>query len=200
MSGWSERDPARPRVETDARRLRLRRLRTDELTPEEVAAIRSLMAAAFGTDPEERFTDDDWHHAVNGMHFVLDLDGEIRAHASVVERELRVGGRPIRTGYVEAVATAPEDQGTGLGTAVMREVGAYLDEHFDLGALGTGSHRFYERLGWRTWRGPSSVGTAAGEQPTPDEDGYIMVLATRSSPRLDLDLPISCEWRPGDVW
>lgn len=179
----------------------MRRLRTDELAPDEMTAIRALMVDAFGTDPEERFTEDDWRHSVGGMHFVLDVDGEIRSHASVVERELHVAGRPILTGYVEAVATAPEHQGSGLGTQVMREVNRYIAERFELGALGTGSHRFYERLGWQPWRGPSSVRLPDGtEQRTRDEDGYIMVLRTPISPPLDLDLPISCEWRPGDAW
>jgi aminoglycoside 2'-N-acetyltransferase I len=131
---------------------------------------------------------------------VLELDGKILAHASVVERELHVGGRPVQAGYVEAVATDPDHQGRSLGTRVMRDVMSYIQERFELGALGTGSHHFYERLGWLTWRGPSSVRTDDGTQRTPDEDGYILVLPTPSSPHLDLTAPISCEWRPGDVW
>jgi hypothetical protein len=39
-----------------------------------------------------------------------------------------------------------------------------------------------------------------GERPTLEEDGYIMFLRTALSPPLDADEPISCEWRPGDVW
>ena len=179
---------------------RLRRLRTDELGAPEVRAIRHLLESAFGPDDEDRFTEDDWQHAVGGLHFVLDVDGEIVAHASVVERMLHVGGRPLRTGYVEAVATAPDHQGAGFGTRVMREVGSYIQDHFELGALGTGSHRFYARLGWLTWTGLSSVRTASGERRTPDEDGSIMVLPATSSPVLDITAPISCEWRPGDVW
>ena len=54
--------------------------------------------------------------------------------------------------------------------------------------------------GWRTWAGPTSVRTAEGTQQTPDEDGYILVLETPSSPALDLAAGISCEWRSGDVW
>lgn len=179
---------------------RSRQLRTAELTAAETGAIRALLEAAFGSDEEERFTEDDWQHAVGGCHFVLDVAGEVVAHASVVERELHVGGVPLRTGYVEAVATAPAHQGAGFGTQVMRDVGAYIRERFELGALGTGSPRFYERLGWQTWRGPSSVRTASGLRRTPDEDGYILVLQTPASPPLDLTAPISCEWRPGDVW
>ena len=180
--------------------MRLRRLATDELTAAEVASIRKLLEEAFGSDEDERFTQEDWDHAVGGMHFVLEVQGEILAHASVVERELHVGERPVRTGYVEAVATAPEHQRQGLGTKVMQEVGDYIREHFELGALGTGSHGFYERLGWETWRGPSYVRTPTGTQRTADEDGYILVLRTSTSPALRSTDPISCEWRPGDVW
>lgn len=178
---------------------RVRRVTTDDLTPTEVSALRALLWAAFPPG-EEGFTEDDWEHALGGMHFLVDDDGGIAAHASVVERELHVAGRPVRTGYVEAVATTPGSQGRGLGSLVMRDVTAYVRDGYELGALGTGLHGFYERLGWETWRGPTSVRTDRGEQRTPDEDGYILVLRTPTSPELDLTAPISCEWRIGDVW
>lgn len=108
---------------------RLRRLATEALTTDETAAIRALMELAFGDDEEERFEDADWEHAIGGAYVVLDLDGEIVAHAAVVERELHVAGRPLRTGYVEAVATAPDRQGEGHGTRVMAEIGAIIAEH-----------------------------------------------------------------------
>ncbi len=158
------------------------------------------MDAAFGTDDEERFTDDDWDHAVGGVHFVLDVDGRIVTHAAVVERELHIGDRPVRTGYVEAVATRPDAQGAGHGSTVMTAVNEHIAGAFDLGGLGTGRHGFYERLGWVRWEGPSSVRTAEGLRATPDDDGFILVLPTPSSPPFDVGAPISCEWRPGDVW
>ena len=179
---------------------RLRRVPWDQLTPDEVAAIRALMGVAFGDDEEERFDDDDWAHTIGGVHVMLDVDGVIVAHASVVEREIHVAGRPLRTGYVEAVATDPAWQGRGLGTRVMTEVGEMVAAGCDLGVLGTGVHHFYERLGWRTWRGPAFVRTPEGDRRTPDEEGYIMVLATPSTPTLTWTDPISCDWRPGDVW
>ena len=179
---------------------RLRRLSTDDLTPSETSAIRALMIDAFGTDEEHGFADSDWDHAIGGVHFVLDVDRTIVAHAAVVEREIHVGDRPFRTGYVEAVATAPDRQGKGLGSLVMTDVGRYICDTFELGALGTGRHTFYERLGWQTWQGPTSVRTADGPQRTAEEDGYILVLSTPTTPSLDLAAPISCDWRSGDVW
>ena len=187
-------------TEVRPHRPRLRRVSTDDLAATEIATIRGLMLAAFGTDEEEGFDDDDWEHALGGIHFVLELDGDVIAHASVVERALRVDGRPLRTGYVEAVATAPKRQGAGFGSLVMADVTSYIQERFELGALGTGRHRFYERLGWQTWTGPSFVRTADGARRTPDDDGYILVLLTPSTPALDMAGPISCEWRHGDVW
>ena len=177
----------------------LRLIPTSELTAIEIEAIRTTLWAAFGDDPDVGFTEDDWVHALGGTHVVAEIDGRIVAHASVVPREIHVAGRPLATGYVEAVAVEPGRQRSGHGTAVMREAAAIV-AGYDLGALGTGEHHFYERLGWRTWRGPSSVRTPSGDRATPDDDGNIMVLATPTSPTLDLDAPISCEWRPGDAW
>ena len=79
------------------------------------------------------------------------------AHAAVVERVLEVGGRAVRAGYVEGVATTPTRQGEGLGSLVMQRVGQLLEAEFEVGALSTGRHAFYERLGWERWRGPTFV-------------------------------------------
>jgi aminoglycoside 2'-N-acetyltransferase I len=106
----------------------------------------------------------------------------------------------LRTGYVEAVATAPDRQGSGIGTNVMDEAGRIIRDGFELGALGTGAHRFYERMGWETWPGQAFVRTPHGPERTPDDEGFIMVLRTPSTPRLDMSAAITCEWRPGDVW
>ena len=181
-------------------RPRLRRLSTEALTPREIADIRAMLVTAFGPDADDAFGDDDWTHALGGVHFLLDIDGRIVSHAAVVERSLEVEGRSLRTGYVEAVATAPDRQDRGYGSQVMAAATAYIRETFELGALGTGRHHFYERLGWSTWRGPAYVRTLAGPLRTPEDEGYILVLATPSSPALDLAARITCEWRPGDVW
>ena len=178
----------------------LRQLPTNRLEPHEIAAIRELMWVAFAEDEHGGFTEEDWQHSIGGMHFVLDLNGKIVSHASVVVRDIHVDDRSFRTGYVEAVATAPALQGRGYGTLVMRAVNGYVAANFELGALGTGSHGFYERLGWKTMQGPSFVRTEDGPKRTPDEDGYILVLRTPTTGELVLTARISCEWRPGDVW
>jgi aminoglycoside 2'-N-acetyltransferase I len=180
--------------------MEIRRLTTPELGAAHADAIRALLTAAFAEDEHGGFSEDDWQHALGGLHFLVEMDGRIVGHASVVERVLTIGNRPVRTGYVEAVAIAPEQQRLGLGSQLMRAVDEHIDGGFELGALGTGSQPFYERLGWEVWRGPSHVRTSQGLEPTPGEDGYILVLRTRRSPSLRLTDPISCEWRPGDAW
>jgi aminoglycoside 2'-N-acetyltransferase I len=178
---------------------RLRRLSTEAVSPCELRLIRALMDTAFGTG-DEAFNDDDWAHGLGGQHFVLDLGGEIVSHASVIERTLEIGDRPFRTGYVEAVATAPEVQGQGHGSIVMEAATEHIRPAFELGALGTGRHAFYQRLGWQTWVGPAFVRAPGGQERTPDDEGYILVLRTPTSPAFELTEPISCDWRPGDVW
>jgi aminoglycoside 2'-N-acetyltransferase I len=107
----------------------------------------------------------------------------------------------VRAGYVEAVAADPRGGRRGLGSAVMREINAVIVAEYELGALSTGSHPFYERLGWVRWLGPTFVRAADGEVTrTEEDDDGLMVLPTPSLPSPDLEAPIICEWREGDVW
>jgi aminoglycoside 2'-N-acetyltransferase I len=179
----------------------IRRAWTRDLGASEIESIRALLWTAFPPG-DEGFTEHDWEHSLGGLHVLLETttDPRIVAHAAVVERELHVAGRPLKTGYVEAVATHPRHGGLGYGSAVMAEIGRSILEAYELGALGTGRHRFYERLGWQVWRGPTFVRLPDGDRRTPDEDGDILVLITPRTPPIDLTDPISCDWRPGDVW
>ena len=177
----------------------VRSLPTTDLRATDLLQLRDLLWAAFPPG-DEGFTEDDWQHGMGGRHILAERDGVIVSHAAVVERALHVGGVPLRTGYLEAVGTHPAFQRQGLGTAVIRAAGDHIRDTYQLGALGTGEHGFYERLGWETWRGRAYVRTADGTERTPDEEGYIMVLRTPTSPDLDLEASISCDWRPGDVW
>ena len=170
-------------------------VQSEALSHERLEEIRSLAEDAF----DDGFSDNDWHHTLGGWH-VLARDEALVAHAAVVERVLEVGGSAVRAGYVEGVATTPTRQGEGLGSLVMQRVRQLLEASFELGALSTGRHAFYERLGWERWRGPTFVRRGADIVRTADEDDGIMVLRYGSTSGLDLTLPISCETRPGDDW
>jgi aminoglycoside 2'-N-acetyltransferase I len=177
----------------------LRRASTAELRPDKLATLRRMMAAAWeGQDGE--FVDSDWEHGLGGVHVLVEDAGEILSHGSVVERSLEIDAVPVRTGYVEAVATWPRHQRHGYATLVMKEIGEIIRADYPLGALSTPVPDFYERLGWERWLGPTSVRTSRGVERTPDDDGGIMILRTPTTMPLDLRAEITCEWRSGDVW
>ena len=178
---------------------RLRTMSSDALTEAEIALIRTILWEAFG-DGDDAFAEDDWTHVLGGTHFVLDLDGEIVTHAAIVERQLWIRERPVRTGYIEAVATDPGHQGRGFGSVVMEAVTDHVRESFDLGALGTGRLSFYQRLGWEAWKGPAYVRDPGGLIRTRDDEGYILVLRTPMSPSFEGTEPLSCLSRVGEPW
>lgn len=99
---------------TDRRDPLIRLVRSDALHPHEVVALRELFDDAWNDDVEG-FTDQDWSHAVGGVHVIAEADGRVVAHASVVRRELHSAGHRLRTGYVEAVATRPSHRRRGIG-------------------------------------------------------------------------------------
>ena len=175
---------------------RLTIARTDDLEPGMLHQARSLMDAAF----EGEFSDDDWEHSLGGWHVMAWEGDRLLAHASLVSRRLYVADVPVHAGYVEALGTAPTSQGRGLGTSVMGPIATLIVEHFELGALSTGEHGFYERLGWERWRGPSYVRHPTATVRTPDEDDGIMVLLTPFTSGIDQSASIACEARPGDDW
>ena len=160
--------------------------------------LRDLWNRAFG----DRFTDEDAEHAYGGVHVIgRDDDGRLVAHASAVPRRIRFGDGPWRTvGYVEAVATDPDVQGTGVGAAAMRALHDEIATRWPVALLSTGRARgFYERLGWERWGGTSYTRKADGEVPD-DEHGGIMVLRLDRTVVPDLAVSVTCEDRPGDAW
>ncbi|WP_220451302.1 GNAT family N-acetyltransferase [Nocardioides dongkuii] len=166
--------------------------RTAELVPAQLDEVRAFLDDAFGD-----FSDDDWRHALGGRHALVHEDGVLVAHGSLVPRRLLAGGRSLRTGYVEAVAVRPDRRRRGHGGAVMAALEA-LAPAYDLLALSASDAGvpLYEARGWQCWRGPTSVLTPTGLVRTPEDDGSVYVLGGS----VDLDSPIGCDWRDGDVW
>lgn len=167
-----------------------------ELPDDLAAAVRNLLDRAFGGE----FTDDDWSHALGGLHAVLVDGDEVLAHAALVPRELRIDGTWRHCGYLEAVATDPEHRGRGLGSQVVEALGDVIRDRDHLGALSTDAHHFYERLGWEPWEGSTWVLDGGGLHRTADEDDGIMVLRTSRSTDLDAGGELACQARRGDAW
>ena len=171
-----------------------------ELSEPEERELQTLCERAWVAKGSE-FRPVAWQAARGGMHFVIAEAGAVVAHAAVVDRTLEWDGRPLRTGYVEAVATLPGRQGQGLGSAVMRAVTAFVDDRYELGALDTATPEFYERLGWVRWPGRTGVRRPEGIQLTPDEDGKVLLRLSGTSLDLRQDGLLVCDGeRPDEPW
>lgn len=171
-------------------------LRIGKLPDDLVGPTRALLDRAFGGE----FSEDDWDHAVGGVHAILVADGVVLAHASVVSRSIRVDGRWYEAGYLEAVACDPDRHGHGLGSQVVDAVTDIIRDRDELGVLATGAHGFYERLGWTRWEGTSWVLDGGGVHRTADDDDALMVLRTGETADLRVDGEIACLARAGDDW
>ena len=133
------------------------------------------------------------------IHVLGHINGQLVSHALWITRWLQCATlHPWRTAYVEAVATDERYRNKGYASAVMKKLAEEIND-YDIGGLSTGSCSLYARLGWQLWRGPLFIRTSNGMIPTPEEKG-VMVLALPNTPPLDLDTPLSAEWREGELW
>ena len=63
------------------------------------------------------FSDDDWDHALGGVHVLAEVDDALVGHAAVVPRRVWLDGEERACGYVEAVAVASRARRRGVGVA-----------------------------------------------------------------------------------
>lgn len=134
------------------------------------------------------------------VHVLGWLGDQLVSHALWVTRWLQVGDHPpLRTAYVEAVATDPSYRNRGYATQAMQRLAAEIQD-FELAALSPFSLAWYARLGWEQWQGQLFVRTAAGLLRTPEEEGNVMILRLPQTPPLNLTRPLSAEWREGELW
>jgi len=159
-------------------------------------AARTLLDAVFQGD----MSDQDWEHALGGVHALAWEGGELVGHASVIQRRLLHGGRALRTGYIEGVGVRADRRRRGIGAALMEPLERIVRGAYDLGALGASDEAaaFYTALGWEVWQGPAWALTPQGITRTEDEDGGIYVLPVARP--LDPAGELICDWRDGDPW
>ena len=89
-------------------------------------------------------------------------------------------------------------RGEGLGSEVMARVGEVVRAEFEIGALSTGVHHFYERLGWLGGRDPRSSGVVNGSSARPTRTTVLMVLSPTSTSTSPPRSPARNV--PGDDW
>jgi predicted acetyltransferase len=133
-----------------------------------------------------------------GEHLLGVRENLLVSHLMWVTRWLQPAGmHPLRTAYVELVATAPESQRQGYATQLLTTFPSLVRDH-DLAALSPAADRLYARLGWRYWRGPLAVRHEGRLVPAPEE--RVMVFHLPRTPVLDDTQTLSVDWRPGEAW
>lgn len=174
--------------------LRIERFRTPSLSASTYAAVITLCDAAF-----EEETGPYFGTIAPGEHLLAWEGRDLVSHLMWVPRWLQPAGRnPLRTAYVEMVATAVAARGRGHATRLLEMMTPLLDT-FELAALAPATENVYRRLGWSYWRGPLGHRKDLAVQSDPEE--RIMFLRLPRTPReLEPDQPLSVEWRPGEVW
>jgi aminoglycoside 2'-N-acetyltransferase I len=174
------------------------RLRTAHTADLDAATLQTARALLY--DVFDDMTEDDWEHALGGVHALVFEGAELIGHASVIQRRLLHDGRALRAGYVEGVGVRADHRGRGHGSALMTALERVVRRAYDLGALGATDQaaQFYAARGWSRWQGPSSALTPNGIRRTAEDDGGIYVLPITVP--LDLSGELTCDWRDGDVW
>jgi aminoglycoside 2'-N-acetyltransferase I len=176
-----------------AENLKLEILHAGQLTSDQLAEIHALCNRAYDADLEPLF-----RTFADATHVLGWWDAAIVSHAMWVTRWLQPGNRPaLRTAYVEMVATEPQFQGRGFASVVMRRLASAIAD-FEMAGLSPAEPTLYTKLGWVFWQGPLFIRTQDDLISTPD--GSVMILRLLRTPALDLTLPLSAEWREGDLW
>uniref|UniRef100_A0AAU2JTX7 GNAT family N-acetyltransferase n=1 Tax=Streptomyces sp. NBC_00049 TaxID=2903617 RepID=A0AAU2JTX7_9ACTN len=175
----------------------VRTAHTSELAEGEIAEIRALLDEAFEGD----FGEEDFEHALGGMHVLISEDGRLVAHGSVVQRRVVHQGRALRTGYVEAVAVRAGRRRRGLAGRVMAELERIVARAYVLGALSASEDgaALYGGRGWQVWGGRIGVLGPRGPERLAEEEGSTYVWAPPGGIRLDPAGRLDFDWRDGDV-
>ena len=166
---------------------------TVALSDDERAQIRRLCTAAYGEDMSRYLA------AIGpGDHLLGRFEGRLASHLMWITRLVEpVGSAPLRTAYVELVATLPELQGRGYATSLLTSLVSMIQD-FEVAALSPATEGLYARLGWRPWRGELYTRRGDRLESTPGE--CVMLLPLPRTPELDWTSPLAIEWRPDEVW
>ncbi|KOY55075.1 MULTISPECIES: GNAT family N-acetyltransferase [unclassified Streptomyces] len=170
---------------------------TSQLGADVLGEVRVLLGGAFDGD----FGDEDFEHALGGMHVLVREGGELVAHGSVVQRRVLHRGRALRTGYVEAVAVRADRRRRGLGGQVMAGLEGVIERAYVLGALSASDDgaRLYAGRGWAVWGGQIGALSPAGPVRLAEEEGSTYVWLPPGGVWGDPAGRLDFDWRDGDV-
>lgn len=127
----------------------------DDLTiraeqPEDRDAIAEVVAAAFGSPAEARLVEAIRASAnyVPELSLVAELEGRIVGHVMISFTALQDDETERRISMLSPLAVAPDVQGRGIGSALVREVTAQADYRGEPLVVLEGSPVFYGRFGF----------------------------------------------------
>lgn len=177
-------------------RLSIRVQHTADLPDSTRTALRTLLEEVY----EDDFGDEDWDHALGGLHTIALLEDQLVGHATLVQRAFLIGNQPQRVGYLEAMGVHPNLQRRGIGQAIMAQVKAQVTNGYDFGALSASDQGFglYKASGWVVWQGALRVMTINGVQDAVEDAGGVMVYDYAG--KLSTAQILTCDYRSGDVW
>ena len=175
--------------------------RTRAERPDDAAALRDLLVAAFPT-PEEadlvealRADGEAW---IEGLSWVSHTDGDPRPVAQALLTRAHVGGEPVLA--LAPCATLPAQQRRGAGSAAIRAALAAAREQGENLVVVLGHAEYYPRFGFTP---ASGVGVTAPFD-VPDEAFLALALdPARPTPRGQIVYPRvtgrRCRVRPGEA-
>jgi aminoglycoside 2'-N-acetyltransferase I len=173
----------------------------EQLSPTELRELLRWLEEAYDEGP---WRQEHWSDVGPGPHALIrDESGELVAHACVDWISVEIGGRTLRAGYLEDVATRADARGHGYGAAVVVGVQREIERRAEIGLLATGEFAFYERLGWTRWTGPTSVRESDGSiTRTAEDDDAIMTLLLPQTPTWVSPAMAICRPRrdPEEAW
>lgn len=121
-------------------------------TPDDRGAIFDVVEAAFGSAIEARLVDliRESPDFVPELSLVAEDRGRIVGHVMVSFVVLQDGDARHRICSLAPLAVAPESQGRGVGSALVREVAARVDERGEPLIVLEGSPAYYRRFGFES--------------------------------------------------
>lgn len=161
--------------------------RTRAERPDDAAALRDLLAAAFPT-PEEadlvealRADGEAW---IEGLSWIAHADGDPRPVAQVLLTRAHVGGEPVLA--LAPCATLPAQQRRGAGSAAIRAALAAAREQGENLVVVLGHGEYYPRFGFT----PASGFGVTAPFDVPDEAFLALALdPERPTPRGQIAYP-----------
>lgn len=118
--------------------------------PGDEPAIAEVVAAAFGSKAEARLVEAirGSPHYVPELSLVAERDGRVVGHVMISAAALRDGEARQRIATLSPLAVAPDEQGHGIGSALVRAVTAVAETRGEPLVVLEGSPSFYGRLGF----------------------------------------------------